>query len=332
MITVSALVWRQYRVQAAAAGAVLAAFAALLVVTGLQAAAQWHSALSACSASATCANLSDSVFLGSHEVGFLVILTLLVPPVLGILCGAPLVAHEIESRTSEFAWTQAITRRRWLAVKAGWLLLAAACLAGVVSALVTWWSGPDNALQADGFSVGRFDIMGIVPVAYALFAMALGIACGTVLRRTIPAIGLTLAGYLAVRLLFDQWIRPHYLSAVTHVYALTGSYTPAGAAWQLASGVVTPGGRMLGITDGPAVEANVPASAVPPSCAPGLAQAQNHPGAVLACMQHAGFRQFVTYQPASRYWAFQGIEAGIFAVLAALLIAVTFAVIARRDA
>lgn len=129
MIAVSALVWRQYRVQAAAAGAVLAAFAALIVVTGVQMAGQWHSALSACSASATCGNLPDSLFLGSHFVGFLVILTLLVPPVLGILAGAPLVAHELETRTSDFAWTQAITRRRWLAVKAGWLLLATACFA-----------------------------------------------------------------------------------------------------------------------------------------------------------------------------------------------------------
>jgi hypothetical protein len=49
-------------------------------------------------------------------------------------------------------------------------------------------------------------------------------------------------------------------------------------------------------------------------------------------MQSAGFRQFVTYQPASRYWAFQGIETGIFVVLAAALIAVTFYVVSRRDA
>jgi hypothetical protein len=328
----SALVWRQYRSQAAAAGVLLAAFAALLVVTGMQVAAQWHSALSACTASGTCGHLSGSLFLGNHEVGFLVILTLLVPPVLGILCGAPLVAHELESRTSEFAWTQAITRRRWLAVKAGWLLLAAACVAGVVSGLVTWWSGPDNALQADAFSFGRFDIMGIVPVAYALFAMALGIACGTVLRKTIPAIGLTLAGYLAVRLLFDQWVRPHYLSAVTHVYGLTQNFVPAGAAWLLGSGVVTPGGGKLAMQDGSDISANVPSAAVPRACMSVASQGQNNPGHALSCMQSLGYRQFVTYQPAGRYWEFQGIEALIFVALAAGLLAVAFAVVARRDA
>ena len=40
----------------------------------------------------------------------------------------------------------------------------------------------------------------------------------------------------------------------------------------------------------------------------------------------------MTYQPASRFWAFQGIETGIFAVLAAALLAVTFWVLKRREA
>jgi hypothetical protein len=49
-------------------------------------------------------------------------------------------------------------------------------------------------------------------------------------------------------------------------------------------------------------------------------------------MQSLGYRQFVTYQPASRYWAFQGIEAAVFVALAAAFIGVAFAVAARRDA
>jgi hypothetical protein len=44
------------------------------------------------------------------------------------------------------------------------------------------------------------------------------------------------------------------------------------------------------------------------------------------------FHGFVTYQPAGRYWAFQGIEAGIFLLLAAILLTVTAVVLLRRDA
>lgn len=320
------VVWRQYRLQWAIALGLLAAFGAMMVVTGLQMASQWHSALAACTAARTCASLSGSLFLGSHTVGFLVILTLGVPAVLGILLGAPLVATELESGTSLFAWTQGITRRRWLAVKAGWPLLVAAGIAGAVSALVTWWSGPDNALQADGFNPGRFDIMGIAPVGYAVFAVALGIAAGTVLRRVIPAIAVTLAGFIAVRSAVFLFARQQYMTAVTHVYGLTQSFTPPAGAWQTAAGALDPHGRMLTMTNGTDLLPNVSVSAVPASCH-GLPNA-----ATISCMQSAGFRQFVSYQPGSRYWAFQGIETGIYLALAAAVLAVTFYVIRRRDA
>ena len=84
---------------------------------------------------------------------------------------------------------QSVTRKRWLAITAGEMLLAAAVWGGAVSALVTWWSGPDNALQLDQFKPGRFDIMGIVPVGYALFAMALGLCAGALLRRNLLVYG-----------------------------------------------------------------------------------------------------------------------------------------------
>ena len=122
---------------------------------------------------------------------------------------------------------QSITRKRWLTVKTGWMLLAAAVWGGAISALVTWWSGPDNALHLDAFNPGRFDIMGIVPVAYALFAMALGIAAGTLLRRTLPAMAVTLAGFIAVRAVIALWLRPHYMSAITVIYKVTRRLHPA---------------------------------------------------------------------------------------------------------
>jgi hypothetical protein len=40
----------------------------------------------------------------------------------------------------------------------------------------------------------------------------------------------------------------------------------------------------------------------------------------------------LTYQPADRFWAFQGIEAAVFIVLAAVLIALTCRVVVARDA
>jgi uncharacterized membrane protein YqjE len=69
VIAMSWVVWRQYRAAAAITAALVAAFAALIVVTGVQAASQWHSALNVCTASRTCGNLSGTLFLGSHGSG-----------------------------------------------------------------------------------------------------------------------------------------------------------------------------------------------------------------------------------------------------------------------
>jgi phosphotransferase system glucose/maltose/N-acetylglucosamine-specific IIC component len=162
--------WRQYRYQGALAAVLFAALAVLLLPTGLHAASVWHS----CVKDSSCGSLS----LSGPLVAAIVVATAAVPLLPGLFWGAPMAAQELETGTNQFAWTQSITRRRWLAIKAGWLLLATAALAGAVSAIVTWWSGPDNALTGEAFLVNRFDVTDIVPVGYAVFAMALGICAG----------------------------------------------------------------------------------------------------------------------------------------------------------
>jgi hypothetical protein len=311
-------------------GVLLAALGVLLAVTWIPMASQWHSALTACTTQGTCGSLSRTLFLGNHAVGFLVVMTLGVPVVLGMLLGAPLVAYETETSARIFAWTQGITRRHWLAAKAGWVLLGAAVVAGAVSALVTWWSGPNNALYGDAFGTSRFDLMGIVPVGYAVFAVSLGIAAGALIRRVVPAIGITLAGFVAVRAVIDLWLRQHFMPAVTHVWALTGNWAPPGAAWQISAGVLSPGGTRLTMVNGSDIAPNVSSAWIPASCS--AVGGSRDPSPVLRCMEAAGYRQFMTFQPADRYWPFQFIEAGIFMALAAALIAVTFVVINRRDA
>ncbi len=300
------LAWRQHRAQLYVGAAALAALAVLLLITGLQMASQYHAALAACAASHSCGNLADTLFLGSHTVGFLVILTVGVPALLGLFWGAPLVAAELETGTSQFAWVQSVTRRRWLAVKTGWVLLAAAAWGGTVSALVTWWSGPDNALQLDGFAPGRFDIMGSVPVGYALFAVALGVAAGALLRRTLPALAATLAVFTAVRIVIAGLLRPHYIAAVTTSYRLLTGYTPHGSYWQLGQGVTGPNGQVISSNTNGIVIAGVPASDAPAACQSLVAH--GNPSGAASCLAAHGYRGFIIYQPASRYWAFQGIR------------------------
>jgi ABC-type transport system involved in multi-copper enzyme maturation permease subunit len=325
------LVWRQYRAQGAIAFALLAAAAAVILVDGFRIASRWHSILATCAGHSAC--LQQQGPLVNGVVSDLPYISLIVPVVLGMLWGAPLVAHELESRTSDFAWAQSVTRTRWLTHKAGWLLLAAAVCGGVIAILITWWSGPTNALSASAFVPGQFDTQGIVPIGYAVFAMALGIAVGTVARRTLPAIAVALGGFIGLRLVISNFLRPHYMSAITIYYNVTGSFTPPGAPWVLAQGAVSRSGVEVSSGWGNLYPA------LPASCQRVLLESQGVAGksgasmnAVFSCMQAHGWRGFVTYQPSSRYWPFQGIETGIYVLLAAALIAVTFVILRRRDA
>jgi hypothetical protein len=321
-------VWRQYRAQAAIASVLLAALAAVVLADGFQIASRWHSVLVSCAGNGGC--LEQAPTLVNGVMSDFPYFTLVVPVVLGMLWGAPLVAHELEARTSDFAWTQSVTRTRWLTAKAGWLLLAAAACGAAIAALTTWWSGPGNALQAEAFVPGQFDTQGIVPIGYAVFAMALGIAAGTLARRTLPAIAVALGGFIALRLVISDFLRQHYMTAVTTYYHVTGSFTPPGQAWVLAQGAVSTTGQVVPQGWGTLGDA-LPASCQKLLSGPAAGKSGSM-NAVFSCMHAHGWRGFATYQPASRYWPFQGIEAGIYVLLAAALIAVTFVIVRRRDA
>jgi hypothetical protein len=329
------LTWRQYRVQFAVGTAILAALCLLLVLTGLQFVSQYHAIITECASGggsgqhgANCSS-GGGLFAGGPTAGFVGLIVLATPVLAGLFLGAPMVAAEFEAGTTKFAWMQGITRARWLAVKAGWLLLAAAAWGGVLAALTTWWASPTNAEHGSEFYPGRFDVLYLVPVAYAVFAMALGICAGALIRRTVPAMAVTLGGFIAARVAVTLWLRPHYLSAVTVTRSLTGSFTPAGSYWLIHQGVHNPAGQLISGLNGEAQFNGVPVDSLPRACA-GLA---NSPDVTSACRAAlTGFRSFVTYQPASRFWTFQGIETGLFVVLAAILLTVTAVVLIRRDA
>jgi hypothetical protein len=131
-----------------------------------------------------------------------------------------------------------------------------------------------------------------------------------------------------------DFVRPHYLTAVTHYYNLTSSFTPSGQVWLYSQGGVSATGQVVGQGWGDLVPA------LPAACLRVFNDTQGLPSKsggsalnpVFNCMRAHGWRGFATYQPASRYWLFQGIETGIFVLLAAALIAATFVIVRRRDA
>jgi hypothetical protein len=321
------LVWRQYRTHVLFTAAITAALVLLLVVTGIRMSADYHAALSACASNHDCGSLRLFQGSGYSAVSVIVTLTIAVPGLLGLFWGAPLVATEFEQGTHQFIWTQGVTRTRWLAAKISWILLAAVVWGGAVAAAVTWWSGTNNTINQDRFySALKFGTQGVVPIAYSVFAVALGIAAGVVFRRVLPALGATLAVFAALLVVLQSVVRPHYLPAVTKILPLAKASIPA-SSWILAGNITSPSKAIVGFI-GNGSENWAFQGTMPASC---MAVAHSR-SAAWSCLSAHGYHAVLTYQPGSRYWAFQGIESGIFLILAAILVALTIRLIIRRDA
>ena len=171
--------WRQFRTQALVTLGLLAAFAVLVLVTGLHLRDIYNSL-----GGAHCSARNDCTALTRHDKALADLLAaalLAIPALLGMFWGAPLVARELESGTYRLAWTQSVTRRRWLSVRVALVGVAALAVAGLASWLVSWWFAPLDAVNMNRFDPSVFTTRGIVAIGYAGFAFALGVATGALI-------------------------------------------------------------------------------------------------------------------------------------------------------
>ncbi|GAA5200936.1 ABC transporter permease [Rugosimonospora acidiphila] len=319
------LVWRQHRRAGLVMVIVLAAIAAFLVPTGLQmrhaakgfsdcVAKLGHGQVVAPQALNDCHQLSQ-VFVNRYTpMTYVAILLLFAPVLVGMFWGAPLVAREVEQGTHRFAWTQGVSRRRWTLTKAalvgGFVVLAAVAYA----LLINWWIQPFTVGNGSRLASGLFDSQGVVPVAYTLFAVALGVFAGSYWRKVLPAMGVTLAGFAVVRLGVALIARPNFGTpeiakipvASQAIFNDFNGNLVLDRAVRLADGTTVMNDAMVSCPGGRARP--VPAGGDP------LAAACGKPGTY----------NWLSYQPADRFWPFQYIEAGIFVVLAAVLLLLAF--------
>jgi hypothetical protein len=336
----------QFRVQAIIAAAAMAAFAVLLAATGPRLASLYAaSGISGCQAAA-CAHLADNFLQnaqGSYGVVYLlsIAIIMLAPAVIGLFWGAPLIARELESGTSALAWSQSITRTRWLAVKLGVGGLAAMALTEGLSLMQAWWAAPigravglgggsGNPIAMSQFNALVFVTHGITPLGYAAFGFVLGVTAGALIRRTVPAMAVTLAIFAAVQIAMPLWVRPSLFPArhttVTIGRDITFNNDPQGN-FRLTTGSL-PGQPGAWILSSGAVDAAGHPVSIVPACGRAVVNGSGPSG--LECLTSHGIRIAVTYQPASRYWPFQWAETGIYLAVSLALAGYCFQRLTRR--
>ncbi len=327
------MTWRQHRAAAAVGAVVLATIAAALVWLGVTARSKVrHYGLTSCLRNGTdCTTAIAHLQRQYHWLPPVAASLFALPLLAGMFWGAPLIAREIETGTYRLVWTQSVSRLRWISTKLALVLGATATATVALSLLAVWAFQPLIPVLGNRFRGGWFDVQGIVPAAYMLFALALGSCMGAVWRKTIPAMATTIVGFAAVRIPVHA-LRRYLITPLTHTvtFPLSTAVRNAvtGASEILPQAGLSPNDWILQtVTRGPSVD-----EAIHTYCPnlPRGAGIGSQP--VTACLAKvAGLNQqlVIHYQPAQRFWTLQAVEAAIFLVLTAALVAVCITVVVR---
>jgi hypothetical protein len=334
--------WRQYRAEAAVGLAILAALAAGLLALGSTARSRAR-ALGLPGCNSSCGRALGRLHDEFHSIPPIISALVAVPLLAGMFWAAPLVSREYEAGTHRLAWTQSVSPLRWITTKIALIFGVAATAACVLGLVATWTLDPLNAAFGGRYNSTWYDIQGIVPVACMLFALAAGVAAGAVLRRTIPAMAVTLLVYAAARIPI-HWIRWRFAplstrSITTPMAALLRN--PIGSPGQSATSVVPTSAWLHAVTitdsTGHPVAANRGNFDLLRDHCPHLRIDSTrsgvvNPDACAANVRGLSLRTTVTYQSTGHFWFIQAVETVIFLGLAAVLIATAVIAVNRHRA
>jgi hypothetical protein len=287
--------WRQHRSQAITGLGLLGALAVYAIVLGLQMRDSFsQSNLATCLAHSLGAGCQNSVVTFDNRFGSLVnigfwAVLLLLPGLIGAVVGATVLGPEMERGTWRLAWSQTVPRTRWLTIQLAVVSVGLIVLGAAMTLVITWYRAPMDRLTGH-FVHNAYDYEGLVFTAYILFAFGLAVLFGQLLGRTIPAMLSALVPWVAIRIVVEFVLRPHFMTPLAYTDHCTGNC--------FGNAIVN----------------------VPP--------ATGHLGDLLVGTGGTGS----TYQPASRFWEFQSIEAGIFVALTLLALGAAVWLLRRRAA
>jgi hypothetical protein len=203
---------------------------------------------------------------------------------------------------------------------------------GAITVLFSWYYQPyfpaasqtlyvSNQLPlgtSSPFAPGLFDLRGVTFAAWTLAAFAIGALAGVLIRRVVPAIVATLVVYAGLAFAVGGFLRQHYVAPL-----VTSKLNIPDSAWVITQQWLTKSGRPASSSVLNQVLRKAPGDLFGKGGIPKSLTVWRY------LAQH-GFEQLTSYQPASRFWAFQWFEGGWLLALSVLLIAATVWLVRRR--
>jgi len=244
------------------------------------------------------------------------------PVILGVFCGGPLFARELEQGTHVLALTQSVSRTRWFVVKAAVAVLPAITVMAVLT--VALWSvisaaGNAGVLQQGLFEQLTFDTSGLAPVGYTVFAVVVGIVLGIAGRHTVTAMAGTLVAFAVARFA-GETARAWWIGLLPTDRVL-GPADGSGAQPDLHGGTVIGTGLLK--ADGSTTSLDGVQSCL---------QQAGDDAAAKACYAKAGITQSYTdVLSGDQFWTAQLIETLLFGGIAVCLLAVGVWLLRKRS-
>ncbi|WP_423834561.1 ABC transporter permease [Streptomyces manipurensis] len=208
-------------------------------------AAAWEQ-YNACAGTSKCAYDQPSILLYKEVYSATTIAVLTLPFLVAAWAGATLTSRELETGTAQLTWAQSVSPVRWLTTR---LALPAALVlvgTGLVATLhhLAWsaaWGRVDTTKPWS--DMPTFYAGGPLTVALALLGLVVGVLVGLLWRRSLPALGTSVAATAGVFALVHTAL-PHLWPSVTQVRP-RGQGGPSGAGILVDEGIVTSTGARL---------------------------------------------------------------------------------------
>jgi hypothetical protein len=311
------LTWRQQRFETVLALAVMVAGTAALLWTGQQVVANFNqlripACLQGIGDRSACADairaFTDNVTAEQSLLSWLSYL----PVLIGVLLAAS-ITLEMEQGSYRLAWAQSVTRGHWTLVRLAIPILVGVAVSAGFAALGSWWMQPLDRVEG-ALRPGSYDVQGVVPIAYLLLAFAITVAAGVLTRRTVPAIAGGVTAAIVIHLIVQTWLRPRFMAPISRIW-ISGPSPVSPQDWVITGPGTTTylyvdrAGSYFSIDQVNAI-CTVPTSA-------------SSKTAWASCLQSHGLGELVLFHPAARFWAFQGIEAGVLLAIVLVLLGLT---------
>jgi hypothetical protein len=290
--------WRQHRTQAIVCLGVFCALAIFAVAVGsLMRSAFDADGLGACLArsggSGCPAVITSFVRRFDGPAAITANLPLFViPGLVGVVVGAPLLGRELEQGTWRLAWSQTVPRTRWLVTKLALVTGGLVVFGVAITAVMSWYHAPLDQVSTR-LQPPPFNYEGVLLPCSLLCAFGLGVLAGLLLRNTI---GGMVVAYIA-------WEIP---TAVITLLNGPIQFPPA------ATERITCQASCAGAST----------NSTPP--------VTGHLGDLVLNVVRHGDQLIVTYIPASRFWTLQLIEGGVFLAIAAAALGTAVWLLHRR--